>query len=85
MINDQHDLTEAACRKAFASGSVVWVQANPNDMSIIFFTDKSDKGFIVNGSGAVKRYKSNFDRELAITKIKEEAEDNRVDKKRCFG
>lgn len=73
MANDQHDLTEAACRKAYAAGEVVWVQANPNDMSVIFFTNKSDKGFIVNGRGAVKRYKSNFDRELVISKIKDRA------------
>ena len=65
------DLTENECKKAFDNGSVVWVQANPNDMSIIFFTKTSDKGYVLTKKGgAVKRYKSNFDRELVITKIK---------------
>lgn len=65
------DLTEQECKHAVASGKVIWVQANPNDMSIIFFTSTSDKGYVVTKKGgAVKRYKSNFDRELVITKIK---------------
>ena len=57
--------------EAFANGSVVYVQANPNDMSIIFFTNTSDKGYVITKKGgAVKRYKSTFDRELVISKIK---------------
>lgn len=73
MINRCHDLTEHACKKAFGEGKVVWVQPNPNDMSIIFFTNKSDKGFIVDGRGSVKRYKTNFDRALVISKIKDKS------------
>lgn len=70
-MNDNIDLSENECRKAFSNGSVVYVQANPNDMSIIFFTNKSDKGYVLTKKdGAVKRYKSNFDRDLAISKIK---------------
>ncbi|MBU0801297.1 MAG: hypothetical protein KKA05_09875 [Alphaproteobacteria bacterium] len=68
---DDIDLSENECRKAFANGSVVYVQANPNDMSIIFFTNKSDKGFVLTKKGgAVKRYKSHFDRDMVISKIK---------------
>lgn len=65
------DLTENECKKAFANGRVVYVQANPHDMSIIFFNNTSDKGFVITKKGgAIKRFKSNFDRDLVISKIK---------------
>lgn len=65
------DLTEKECKAAFAAKKVLWVQANPNDMSIIFLTDTSDKGYVVSKKGgAVKRYKNNIDRDLAISIIK---------------
>jgi hypothetical protein len=65
------DLTEKECQLAVANKTVSWVQANPNDMSIIFLTSKGDKGYIVTTKGGpVKRYKNNFDRELVIAKIK---------------
>lgn len=66
-----NDLTEKECKKAFASGKVLLVQANPNDMSIEFITNKSDRGLVVKKQGgAVKRYKNDFDRDLAISIIK---------------
>lgn len=65
------DLTENECKKAFANGSVVYVQAHPHDMSIIFFTNTSDKGYVITKKGgAVKRFKSNFDRDMVISIIK---------------
>lgn len=69
-MKKNHDLTEIECKQAFAKGEVIWVQANPNDMGVFFFTNTSDKGFVVRKGGAMKRYKSNFDRDLVITIIK---------------
>lgn len=69
-MKTNHDLTEIECKKAVATGKVIWVQRNPNDMGIFFFTSTSDKGFIVNKNGGMKRYKNNFDRDLVITIIK---------------
>ncbi len=69
-MND-FDLTEKECKAAFAAKKVIWVQANPNDMSIIFFTNTSDKGYVVRKKGgAVKRYKDRMDRDIAISIIK---------------
>lgn len=71
MTPKDNDLTEKECKQAFSSGKVLLVQANPNDMSIEFITHTSDRGLIVRKQGgAVKRYKNNFDRDLAIAIIK---------------
>lgn len=65
------DMTAKECRAAFAAKKVVWVDKHPDDMSIIFFTDTSDKGHVITGKkGAVKRYKTNMDRDMAISIIK---------------